>query len=135
MQNALEQVPLAHRDSKNRLCIYTDVSDTAWSVMVTQVANMELSKQHFDQKQESVTFISRLFNSIQQGCAIVKKVAYAVMDTLNRMNWLAKTPDGLDLCTDHNNLLFLLDSLHRIPDLCWNLITQGPGMGKSIEHV
>lgn len=33
------------------------------------------------------------------------------------MHWLAATPDGFDLHTDHNNLIFFFDSLSVLPDL------------------
>lgn len=39
------------------------------------------------------------------------------MTTLDRMNWIVATPDGFDLYTDHNKLIFLFDPLSVVPDL------------------
>lgn len=33
------------------------------------------------------------------------------------MHWILAKPDGLDLFTDQNNLVFLLDPLYIVPDL------------------
>ena len=37
--------------------------------------------------------------------------------SLERMHWLAATPDGFDLYTDRNNLIFLFDPLSVVSDL------------------
>lgn len=39
------------------------------------------------------------------------------MATLEKCHWLAATPSGFDLYTDHNNLIFLFDPLSVVPDL------------------
>lgn len=39
------------------------------------------------------------------------------MTTLDRTHWIAATPDGFDLYTDHNKLIFLFDPLSVVPDL------------------
>jgi hypothetical protein len=39
------------------------------------------------------------------------------MATVQRMHWILTTPDGIDLFTDHQNLIFLFDPLAVVPDL------------------
>lgn len=39
------------------------------------------------------------------------------MATIERMHWLASCPEGFDLITDHNNILFIFDPLSLVPDL------------------
>lgn len=39
------------------------------------------------------------------------------MKTINRIHWILETIDGLDLFTDHQNLIFLFDQLEVVPDL------------------
>lgn len=39
------------------------------------------------------------------------------MDTIERMNWLASTPEGFDLNTDHSNIVFLFNPLTLFTDL------------------
>ena len=40
-----------------------------------------------------------------------------MLASLERMHWLAATSEGLDLFTEHNNLIFLFDPLAVVPDL------------------
>jgi len=111
------QVTLSHRDETQRLCIYTDASDTVWSGIVTQVPPIDLSKPHSEQRHSPLAFLSGRFSSTQLGWSTLEKEAYAVLASLQRMHWLAATPNGFDLYTDHNNLIFLFDPLSVVPDL------------------
>lgn len=42
---------------------------------------------------------------------------YVVMNTFDRMHWLATAPDCFDLYTDHNNLIFLFNPLTVVEDM------------------
>ena len=112
-----DQVTPSHRDETQRLCVYTDASDTVWSGIFTQVPREDLSKPHSEQCHQPLAFLSGRFNKTQLGWAIIEKEVYAVLASLERMHWLAATPDGFDLYTDHNNLIFLFDPLSVVPDL------------------
>ena len=59
------QVTISHRNTKKRLCVYTDASDLAWSGIVTQVDFIDLSKPHLDQSHEPLAFLSGRFNATQ----------------------------------------------------------------------
>ena len=111
------QVTLSHRDESKRLCVFTDASDTVWSGIVTQVCPDDLPKPHMDQDHDPLAFLSGRFNATQLGWSILEKEAYAILATLERMHWIAATPSGFDLYTDHNNLIFLFDPLSVVPDL------------------
>lgn len=111
------QVTLSHRDPSQRLCVYTDASDMVWSGIITQVPVIDVSKPHKEQRHSPLSFLSARFNMTQQGWSTVEKEAFAVLNTLDRMHWLVTNPDGFDLYTDHNNLIFLFDPLSVVPDL------------------
>lgn len=51
------------------------------------------------------------------GLYVLEKEAYAVLTILYRMHWIVATSDGLDLYTDHNNLIFLFESLSITQDM------------------
>lgn len=117
-KNALaNQVTLSHRDGSQRLCVYTDASDTVWSGIVTQVPIEDISKPHSEQSHSALAFLSGRFNATQLGRSVLETEAFAVLATLERMHWLAATPSGFDLFTDHNNLIFLFDPLSVVPDM------------------
>ena len=112
-----KQVTLSHRDPLRRLCVYTDASDEVWSGIVTQVPYQDLDKPRKDQNHEPLAFLSSRFDSTQLGWATMEKEAFAVLATLGRMHWIVATPEGFDLYTDHNNLIFLFDPLFVVADL------------------
>jgi transposase InsO family protein len=111
------QVTLSHRDERQRLCFFTDASDMVWSGIVTQVPREDLVKPHVAQRHQPLAFLSGRFNATQLGWSVLEKEAFAVLASLERMHWLAATPDGFDLSTDHNNLVFIFDPLSIVPDM------------------
>ena len=77
----------------------------------------DVSKPHKDQRHSPLAFLSGRFNATQLGWSVLEKEAFAVLHTLDRMHWLVTNPDGFDLYTDHNNLIFLFDPLSVVPDM------------------
>lgn len=111
------QVTLNHRDTAKRLCFFTDASNEIWSGMVTQIPVVDIAKLHSEQRHEPLSFLSGRFNNTQYGWSTLEKEAFAILASLERMHWLAATPSGFDLYTDHNNLIFIFDPLSLMPDL------------------
>ena len=99
------------------MCVYTDAFDLLWSGIVTQVPHGDLQKPHLEQQHSPLAFLSGRFNDTQLGWSVLEKEAYAVLATLERMHWVVATPEGFDLYTDHNDLVFLFDPLSIVPDL------------------
>ena len=113
----LNIVTLPHRNEIQRLCIYTDNSDTCRSDMVTQVPVDDLSLPHKEQRHVQLALCPGRYNATQLGCSTLEKKVYAIMDTLERMHWLAPNAVNFYLHTDHNNLIFLFEPLSLVPDL------------------
>ena len=111
------QCTLTYRDNSKRLCLYTDSSDTVWSGILTQVPHMDLELPFEKQRHEPLAFLSGRFDDTEMRWAIIEKEAYAVKASCERMRWLLGTPDGFNLYTDHNNLIFIFDPLSLVPDL------------------
>lgn len=84
---------------------------------MTQVPMDDTSLPHAEQRHELLAFLSGRFNTQQARWYVLEKEAYAVLATLQRMHWLAATPAGFDLFTDHNNLFYLFDPLSIVPDM------------------
>lgn len=105
------QVTLSHRQAGMRLCLYTEASDKVWSAIFTQVPREDLIKPHSEQRHQPLVFLTGKFTATQFRWAIIEKEAFAVLASLQRLHWLAATPDGFDLYTEHNNLIFLFDPL------------------------
>lgn len=107
--------------------MYTDSSDTAWSGIVTQVPYSHVYRSHAKQDHAPLSFLSGRFNAIQLGWSVLGKEAYAVLTVLDGMHWIVAIPDGFDLYTGHNKLIFLFDPLSVVPDL------SGTSIGKVLQ--
>lgn len=113
----IHRTTLAHRDNTKRLCLYTDASETHWSGIVTQVPHGQLNMQHAAQDHEPLAFHSGRFSGAQVSWSTIEKEAFAVLATTERSHWLASTPAGFDLYTDHNNLVFIFDPCAVVPNI------------------
>lgn len=116
-QALINQITLVHRNTALRLCVYTDASDLNWSGLVTQVPHEDLPLDHEHQRHEPMAFLSGAFAGAQLRWSTLEKEGYAIMATVDRMHWVLSNPDGFDIFTDHNNLVFLFDPLSVVPDL------------------
>ena len=117
-QEAIQnQVRLSYRDHEKRLCFFTDASDVGWSAIVTQVPYEDLRRQQQHQHHQPLAFLSGQFNSTQVRWSTIEKEAFAILSAVKRMHWLAAAPEGFDIYTDHNNLVFMFDPLAVQHDL------------------
>ena len=82
----------------------------------------DLQKPHAERNHRPLPFCSGRFNGTQLGWSILEKESYDALTTLQRMHWLVSTSAGFDFYTDHNNLIFLFDSLSVVPDLTQNSV-------------
>lgn len=77
----------------------------------------DLNLLHQEKRHQPLALLSgRLYKQQLQWCTLERE-AYVVLATLERMHWLVATSAGFDLCTDHNNFIFLFDRISVIPDL------------------
>ena len=111
------QVTLAHRDTTKRLCFYTDASDTTWSAFLSQVPFSNLQLPCLHQHHQPLAFLSGRFNDVQLRWSTIEKESFAIIASVKRLHWLLAPPEGFDIYTDHNNLIFIFDPLHVLPDL------------------
>lgn len=57
------------------------------------------------------------------------------MGTVKRMHWILATADGFNLFMDHHNLLFLIDPLAVVPDLCQTFLRKVLRWGGQTKRV
>jgi RNase H-like domain found in reverse transcriptase/Integrase zinc binding domain len=75
------------------------------------------SSSHENQKHEPLAFLSGSFAGPPYRWAIVRKEAYAVLATCDRMDWLLNTSEGFSLFTDHRNLTYCFDPYGTNPNM------------------
>lgn len=54
-------------------------------------------------------FLSGIVNATQLAQSILEKEAFYILASLDQKHWIFDTPIVLDLCSDHNSLIFLFD--------------------------
>lgn len=113
----IHRATLSHRDTTKRLCLYTDASESHWSGILTQVPYTQLQLPHAKQDHEPLAFHSGRFSGAQVTWSTIEKEAFSVLASTERAHWLASTPDGFDLFTDHNNLVFIFDPCAVVPNI------------------
>lgn len=117
-KKALEtRITLAHRNSSMYLAIYTDASDTHWSGIVTQIPINDIDKPHGAQSHDPLDLLSVSFTNTQLCGETVEKEDFAIIASVERVHYMATTPQGFDLYTYHANLVFILDPLSLSTDL------------------
>lgn len=80
-------------------------------------AHGDLKLPQSDRKHEPPAFLSGRFNYVQFGWYILETEAYAILATPKRTHWIAATTEGLDVHTDHNNLILLFSPIAIVPGL------------------
>lgn len=113
----LNQVKLALRGPSKCLSIYTDASDDPSSGIASQIPESDLHMPRVEKCHTLLAFISGRVNATQLRWSVTEKEAFAVVASLTCLHWPAGTSSAFDLYIDHNNLVFLFDTLSSLPDL------------------
>lgn len=100
-----------------RLGVYTDVSNTHWAAVVTQIPLEDVEKAHADKTHEPLALVPGHFNCIRLEWSTLETEAFGIMASVEKVHWLASCPEGFDLFTDHNKLIFIFDPIVIMPDL------------------
>lgn len=110
-------VPIAHRDHKRRLCFYVDNADRFRAGIATQALITDFYLLQFEKRHKQLAFLSGHFNKTQLRWSVLKKETSRIMETVERMHWIASCPEGFDLLTNNRNVIFIIDLLCLALDL------------------
>jgi hypothetical protein len=78
----------AHPDPKQRVCVFTDASDSFYSGIITQVPEHHLDLPVHDQQHQPLAFTSGRFRGSQERWTIPEKEAFAVIETVTKHSYL-----------------------------------------------
>lgn len=67
-----------HSNPSQRICVYTNVSDLFWSVIVSQMPTYDVSKPHKDQRQVPIALQSERLDATEPGWSVLEREALAV---------------------------------------------------------
>ena len=100
---------LAHPDPEKSLCLFTDASDKHWSGVLTQIPENEKDQPFEEQHHEPLSFLSGTFKNNQLNWSTVDKEAYAIVESVTRLDYMLLQEKGFSLFTDHKNLTYIFD--------------------------
>lgn len=100
---------LAHPDPQKLLCLFTDASDKSWSGMLTQIPKCDLDLEFSEQKHEPLSFLSGHFKGSSSRWFTAEKEAFAIVESVTRLDYILLRPDGFFMFTDHKNLIYLFN--------------------------
>ena len=103
----LQAVQLSHLKSTHTVNVFSDASDTAWAVVVTQTPPDQDSLAIIDRDHEPLAFLSSVFKGSQVRWPTVEKEAFAVVEGISRLEYLLIRERGFHLYTDHHNLTYI----------------------------
>ncbi|GMF42756.1 unnamed protein product [Phytophthora fragariaefolia] len=98
---------LAYPSPDGVTSVYTDASDEAWSVIVTDEESWDSKKPIADQKHRLLHCLSGTFSGSQENWSLIEKEAYAIVAACDKLPHLLLRPAGFRLFCDHRNLIHL----------------------------
>ncbi|KAE9061084.1 hypothetical protein PF005_g26338 [Phytophthora fragariae] len=96
---------LAHPSPYGVLSVFTDASDTAWSVIVTDVEKWQRDKPVADQTHRLLHCLSGTFSGSLKNWSVIEKEAFAIVVACDKLSHLLLRPAGFRLFCDHRNLI------------------------------
>ncbi|KAH9125348.1 hypothetical protein LEN26_009583 [Aphanomyces euteiches] len=87
------------------MCLFTDASDTGWSIIVTQVLGFDADVPIQDQQHQMLVCQSGMFTGAQLNWSVIEKEAYPIARASDKLNYLLMRPDGFRMYCDQENLI------------------------------
>lgn len=101
---------LAHPSQEADFFLFTDASDDGWGSVLFQVQDYKKGKPMEKQNPEPLSFLSGSFVDAQYRWSIPEKEAYAIVESVERLDYMLIRPKPFYIMTDHKNLTFIFAS-------------------------
>lgn len=92
-------------------CIYTDASEEFWVGIVAQLSNYGLAESTESQQHEAMAFLGGTFTGTQSNWTAYDREAYAIVQSLDKMDYLFCGSQPVHLFTEHMNLFYVFAPL------------------------
>lgn len=101
---------LAFPKKDYNVCIYTDSSEESQVAFISQKTEDQLKKTVGTQQHEPVAFLGGRFSGTQKKWTTYRKEAHAVVQTVDKIDYLFWRAALLNAFQDHKNLLYAFAS-------------------------
>lgn len=112
----VQSIELAHPKAGQRLCLFTDASETHWGSVFTQVPNKQMGREIEKQDHAALAFLSGSFTGASANWSIVEKEAFSVVESMIRLDHYTAAGE-VSLYTDHANLVYIFDPYGSNPEM------------------
>ena len=85
--------------------MFSDANDYNTSGMVTQIPVEDAGKPVELQRHESLGFVGHRFNATELNWSVAEKEAFAIKDTMQKLDYLLQMKRPFKLFVDHKNLV------------------------------
>ena len=123
-QSLREAVKLAIYDPKQRLCLFTDASDSHWASVLTQVPNEDLEKPFEEQRHSPLAFLSGNFKGSSANWSVPEKEGYSIVASMTKLDYLTMCQNGVSIFTDHRNLLYIFNPLGQDASVSKHIVSK-----------
>ena len=103
-KNAVE---LSHPDPNAEFCLFTDASETGWEAVLFQIQDYDPKLPYEQQHCEPIYFLGGMFRGSALNWPIIEKEAFAIMESVDRLDYLLQRPRGFRILCDHRNLIYI----------------------------
>ena len=103
-------VMLAHPSPEADFFLFTDASNDGWGSVLFQIKDYDAKKSIEEQNPEPLYFLSGSFTDAKHRWSIPEKEAYAIVESVERLDFMLIRAKPFYIMTDHRNLTFMFAS-------------------------
>jgi hypothetical protein len=103
-------VMLAHPSQEADFFLFTDASDDGWGSVLFQIHQYDEAKDIQEQNPEPLYFLSGRFTDAKHRWSIPEKEAFAIVESVERLDFMLIRAKPFHIMTDHRNLVYIFAS-------------------------
>jgi transposase InsO family protein len=101
---------LTHPDPEAEFGLFCDASDEGWGSILLQIRNYDPAKPWSEQNCEPLYCLGGNFRGAASRWKIIEKEAFAIRESVERLDYLLQRPQGFRIYTDHRNLQYIFSN-------------------------
>jgi RNase H-like domain found in reverse transcriptase len=118
----MESMTLAFTDPDRRICVLTDASDRFYASLVTQIHEEKLGLPMEEQDNQPLALLSGEFKGAQLRRTVPEKGGFAIVDTVQKSDYLLLSHDEFSILSDHLNLRYIYNPFSVDPTLARHVV-------------
>lgn len=100
-------IPLEYPNPDAELFLFTDASNDGWGAVLMQGTAYDSTKILSDQAMKPIYFLSGLFTGSSHRWSVIEKEAFAIVESVERLDFLLTRIKPFYIMTDHKNLQYI----------------------------